>query len=108
MLLVFLSCKKIKKGNCHLDMVESTSQTYPTYYSQITKSTLKHITFSGNDINGTLNKSGSNVDGILTIGNDFPYKYTFTITISGSISSKTSVEGNYSSDVRSGTFKIKL
>lgn len=108
LLLSLSSCHKVNEGNCWIEMTETNGHVYPVYYSRITKSSNKNITFSGEDINGTLNKKGKSVDGVLTIGNDLTFQYTFTINVTGTISGKMNIDGNYTSDTRSGTFKIKL
>ena len=87
-------------------MIENTGTPYPIYKSTVTKSNYKEIVFNGDDISGTLKKSGKKVTGGLTLGNYFPYQYTFTVSIIGNIVSKNRIEGSYSSDVRLGTFTI--
>lgn len=77
-----------------------------TWKSEVVTSKLKTIEFKGYEINGTLNKSRKEVKGDLIIGNDFPVKYTYTITVTGKITKKNTIEGSYTSDIRSGTFKI--
>ncbi len=107
-LLCLGSCHKVREGSCWIEMTEANGHIYPVYYSVITKSTGKKITFSGEDINGTLNKKGKSVDGVLTLGNDLTFQYTFTVNVTGTISGKMNIDGNYTSDTRSGTFKVKL
>lgn len=88
-----------------MNMVETSGYAI-SYRSEIIKSSLHKIQFSGEEINGTLNKSNKNVHGVLTIGNDFPLKYTYTISIDGKITTKNNIEGKYESDTRQGTFTI--
>lgn len=106
--LCLSSCHKVSEGNCWIEMTEDTGHVYPVYYSRITKSSNTKITFSGADINGTLHKKGKSVNGSLTIGNDATFLYTFVISIKGTVSGKMNIDGTYTGDGKSGTFKIKL
>ena len=88
-------------------MIDYSGYMYPIFESRVIKSNYKEIVFNGNDINGTLKKSGKKVSGNLTLGDMFTYKYTIGITIEGTINSRNDIEGTYTGNGISGTFKIE-
>lgn len=99
------SCKKPRKGIYQIIITNSiTGISSIPYIGEEYKVTSDHIYYNGN-IEGVLNKTGGNVDGILTLTN--PTGSSFNININGKILKesgifKYKITGNYND----GTFEI--